>query len=50
MVRVTIGVESTEREHVQKLWLVIQKTAQDCLEPHSVRPNVVWEEVDAAFS
>ncbi|MFT5659291.1 MAG: aromatic-L-amino-acid decarboxylase [Gammaproteobacteria bacterium] len=27
MVRVSIGVESTEREHVEKLWALIQKTA-----------------------
>jgi aromatic-L-amino-acid decarboxylase len=31
MVRVSIGVESTEREHVQKLWALIQKTASACL-------------------
>jgi aromatic-L-amino-acid decarboxylase len=31
MVRVSIGVESTEREHVQKLWTLIQKTASACL-------------------
>jgi aromatic-L-amino-acid decarboxylase len=31
MVRVSIGVESTEREHVLKLWTLIQKTASNCL-------------------
>lgn len=31
MVRVSIGVESTEREHVAKLWALVQKTAQTCL-------------------
>lgn len=31
MVRVSIGVESTEREHVQKLWALIQKMALTCL-------------------
>ena len=31
MVRVSIGVESTEREHVQKLWTLIQKTVSTCL-------------------
>ena len=31
MVRVSIGVESTERAHVQKLWALIQETASTCL-------------------
>ena len=30
MVRVSIGVEATTREHVQKLWDLIQNTAIDC--------------------
>jgi aromatic-L-amino-acid decarboxylase len=32
MVRVSIGVEATTREHVQKLWDLIQNTALDCYE------------------
>ena len=31
MVRVSIGVESTEREHVQKLWMRIQKSVSNSL-------------------
>jgi aromatic-L-amino-acid decarboxylase len=31
MVRVSIGVESTERDHIQKLWSLIQKTTSICL-------------------
>ena len=31
MVRVSIAVESTEREHVEKLWSLIQQTAKTCL-------------------
>jgi aromatic-L-amino-acid decarboxylase len=30
MVRVSIGVEATKREHVQKLWDLVQNTAIDC--------------------
>ncbi|RLA10266.1 MAG: aspartate aminotransferase family protein [Gammaproteobacteria bacterium] len=30
MVRVSIGVEATTREHVQKLWDLVQNTAIDC--------------------
>jgi aromatic-L-amino-acid decarboxylase len=29
MVRVSVGVESTERDHVQSLWQLMQKTAQE---------------------
>ncbi len=31
MVRVSIGVESTERHHVERLWRVIRTTAHECL-------------------
>ena len=31
MVRVSVGVESTERHHVEKLWALIQQTVQACL-------------------
>jgi aromatic-L-amino-acid decarboxylase len=34
MVRVSIGVESTEREHVQELRALIQKTASNILRSH----------------
>ena len=31
MVRVSVGVESTEHHHVEKLWGIIQSTANNCL-------------------
>ena len=31
MVRVSIGVESTDREHVEKLWMLIQKSVSNSL-------------------